>query len=116
MFKKFFVALFICGLIILLGNQNETSAADYYVGNFRVSNAKGYIMTETVRKVAETTYEARLKAVFPSGQIQYIYYTFDNGSDNGVVSFRNSDGIYGKVDVYNTPVEYNMWQYICYTR
>lgn len=99
-------------LIFATAQTNQAEAADYYIGSFRVSGAKGYIVTESIQQTAETIYKATLKAVFPSGEVQIIYYTFDNGDDMGNVTFRNSDGNSGRVDQYNTPVEYNMWHYI----
>ena len=99
-------------LIFATAQTNQAEAADYYIGSFRVSGAKGYIMTESIQHTAETTYRATLKAVFPSGEVQIIYYSFDNGYERGRVTFRNSDGNSGNIDSYDTPVEYNMWRYI----
>ena len=122
---KKFILMMLLTVLMIIGNGNQVEASDYYVGHFRVSRAAGYIMTETIRKTDETTYEVTLKAVFPNGQVQYIYYTFDNGYDNGQVSFINSDGNDGIFDYhYNSnypvsekyPVEYKMFDYIFHHR
>ena len=111
--KKFFASMLIA-LAVVVGQiafPTSCAAVDSYVGSFRVSQAKGYIMTETIRKTGYTTYEAGLKAVFPNGTVQHIYYFFDSADDTGVY-FRNSDGISGHINPSRTPVEYNMWRYI----
>lgn len=113
MFKKIMTMIILAACLVIVGGQNnQVEAADYYIGSFRVSGAKGYIMTESIQHTAETAYRATLKAVFPSGEVQIIYYSFDNGYERGRVTFRNSDGNSGNIDSYDTPVEYNMWRYI----
>lgn len=90
-------------------NKNFSSIpAEYYIGKFNVSGAEGYLLTETLRKTGNTTYEARLKAIFPSGQAQFIDYFIDIGEK----SFSNSDGFNGKIDEYRTPIEYGIFRYI----
>ena len=90
-------------------NKNFTEIpSEYYIGKFNVSNAEGYLLTETLRKTGNTTYEARLKAIFPSGQVQFIDYFIDIGEK----SFSNSDGFNGKIDEYRTPIEYGIFRYI----
>ena len=110
---KKFLAVVAVALAVVVGQIAFPSAAeayDYYVGTFNVSRAEGYVMTETIRRTSETSCEARLKAVFPSGQVQYIYYYFT--SDDHGIYFSNSDGNRGRVEYYRTPVEYNMYHYI----
>ena len=123
--KKFLSTMLLAFLLVIVGSQAE--ASDYYVGTFNVSRAKGYIMTETIRRTGETTYEATLKAVYPDGQIDIIYYEFDDGDDSGLVGFRNSDGNRGRFKYHmltreggyatapvsdKYPVEYGMYRYI----
>ena len=108
--KKFFAAMLIA-LAVVVGQiacPTSCAAADYYVGTFRVSQAKAYIMTETIERTGQTTYEVTLKAVFPKGRVQLINYFFDTGDDTGVY-FRNSDGISGHISPSRTPIEYTMY-------
>ena len=121
--KKIVTIIILAACLVIVGSQNnQVEAADYYVGTFRISGATSYIMTETIRRTSETTYEANLKAVFPSGKVQIIHYYFDNGDDMGNVDFRNSDGNRGSFPYYRYghkypvsekyPIEYKMYEYI----
>lgn len=114
--KKFFGLLIFCVAIL---SMNSASARDVYVGTSNVTGRDCYVMTETIQRRSglEMSYrDCTLKMVRPSdGNVQYLDYTFYcnfGGDDGRGWCFRNSQGFDGRVDRYETPIEWQMWQVI----
>ena len=110
----FIFTLFVGIVISQIPFISEVEAADYYVGTSNTTERDCYLMTDTIREIRHYSdggrFFARLKMVRSAYDIQYLDYELEISTSG--LSFSNSEGYYGQVTEYGTPIEYNMCQYI----
>lgn len=109
------LAILILGIVFSQSiAASQAEAADFYVGTSDTTGRDCYLMTETIRKVRSFSdgglYVARLKMVRSASNIQYLDYELEISTSG--LSFINSEGYSGQITQYDTPIEYNMCQYI----
>ncbi|MBR1807314.1 MAG: hypothetical protein IJ774_13130 [Selenomonadaceae bacterium] len=105
----------ICGL--LFAQLSTAQAADYYVGTSDATGMECYLMTDTIVKLWTTEtgkgFSARLKMVGKT--VQYLDYELVIRY-NGTRRFKNSAGYSGEATPDDTPIEWNMCQYVAKNR
>ena len=106
MASNFFI--FTVGIFSVILNSQSKVEAYYYVGTYE-SGLKAYIMEETILGRNGKTYFT-IEAVYPSGKYLRVNYMIYYAGTTPY--FENSQGFSGRIDRYNTPVEWNAYQFI----
>lgn len=104
--RKIFFALMCCATIIAL-NPNRAAAYDQYVGTYEDGYA-AYLMTETLIGTDGYNFRCTVKAAKYDDYV-YIGYTFWL---DGAFYAKSSQGFFGEVDKYKTPVVYNLTRFV----
>ena len=109
--KFLFAAVLVFGIVF--AQLPTVQAADVYVGTSPATGMDCYLMTETITKLWTTEtgkgFNARLKMVGRS--VRYLDYELIIRY-NRTCHFSNSQGYSGEATSYDTPIEWNMCQYI----
>ena len=117
--KKFVLILFLA-MMMIFSNQ-QAHARDIYIGTSNATGWDCYVMTETINITRRDdngylkNFDVTLKMITSSRKVLYLDYSFErheNASHDITWYFVNSQGFQGKVDVRNTPIEYNLWEYV----
>ena len=103
--RKIFLAL-MCFAIIIAQN-NHAAAYDQYVGTYEDGYA-AYLMTETLVGTDGYNFRCTVKA---SKYDDYVYIGYTFWLD-GAFYVRSSQGFFGEVDKYKTPVVYNLTRFV----
>ena len=117
--KKVFSVLF--ALVLMVFANNQASAKDVYIGTSSATGWDCYVDTDSIQinqrgdSGSLQDFDADLRMITPSKNVNYLHYNFwrrrmnDGGS---AWFFENSAGFTGRVDSYDTPIEYNLWNYV----
>lgn len=100
--KKFCVGILLTVAVIFC-SQIQAEAYNVDMGIYPASGLRGYLMTETI-SIGNGNFNCTV------GNPYYIDYYFYQG--RGGFYFRNSDGYTVKLSRAETPVEYNVWEYV----
>lgn len=88
--------------------ERQLNTAEYEVGVYPATGLRAFLLTDTISRNPNGF--SCTVVCYPSGKPYFITYTFNQGYDG--VYFTNSDGYSEKVTLYNTPVEYGVWNYV----
>lgn len=78
------------------------------IGVYPATGLTAYLLMDSISRYSDGF--SCTVVCYPSGKPYYINYTFSESYDG--FHFTNSDGYGGRVTSYDTPVEYNVWNYV----
>ena len=105
MFKKFFAAMFLATMILIVG-QSQSEAREVYVGSYS-DGSSVYLLTESVsiRSYSPFRFNCRVRAGYD--YLNYSFYPY-----NGSPYYRNNEGYSGYVFGGSSPVAAGIYRFV----